>query len=195
MASNKYTQQTPLTGSSIKVVLAQRVYIAPADTAYAAPTAKLDGDDPDAPWVDLGVVDGSKVNMAYTKETNYVETGIEKVRRGAYITGKTCQLTFDLTQFDADVFEQISGLSPTAVGVIGNVFHLGQEDLVQSALLIIGTNKVDGKEHQYYCKKGAIVWSIEDSNDARILKVTADLFAFTPSGETVDAFASVYILD
>lgn len=195
MASNKYTQQTPKSGSSIKVVLAQRVYVAPADTAYSDPGAKLDGADPAAPWVDLGIVEGSKVNMTYTKETNYIETGIEKIRRGAYITGKTCQLQFDLSQFDMDVLEEISGLTPDAVGAIGSKIHLGQEDFVEKALLIVGTNKIDGREHQYYCKKGSLVWSIEEADDARILRVTADLYAFTPSGETIDAFVTMYVLD
>lgn len=176
-------------------MLAQRVYIAPADQAYADPTAKLDGADPAAPWVDLGIVEGSKVNLTYSKETNYIETGIEKIRRGAYITGKTAQMTFDLSQFDSGVLEEISGLTADAVGAIGKKFHIGQEDLVQRALLVVGTNKIDGKEHQYYCKKGALTWSIEEADDARILRVVADLFAFTPGGETVDAFMTVFILD
>jgi hypothetical protein len=179
------------------------VYIHAADTAYTAPTAKLNGADPAGGWQDLGIVAGSKVNMSYTKETNYIETGIEKVRRGAYITGKTCQLTFDLEQFDMGVIEQISGLSSDVVedgssNPIGKAIHIGQEDLVEKALLIIGTNKIDGKEHQYYCKKAALVWAVEEQEDSRILRVTADLYAFTPSqpvAETVDAFVTMYILD
>lgn len=195
MPSNKYTQQTPKAGSSIKVVLAQRVYLAPVNTAYSDPSAKLDGADPAAPWVDLGIVEGSKVTMNYTKETNYVETGIEKIRRGAYITGKQCQMTFDLSQFDKAALESLTGLTADVVGSIGSKIHLGQEDLVEGALLIIGTNKVDGKEHQYYCKKAALVFQVDEANDARIMKVTADLYAFTPAGETVDAFVTMYVLD
>jgi hypothetical protein len=196
MASNKYTQQTPLAGSTVRAVIAERCYIAPNNTAYADPGAKLDGADPAAPWADLGIVAGSKVALTYNKTTSYIETGIEKIRRGAYIMGKTAQAVFTLEQFDMGVLEQITGLTATALGgAIGKKIHIGQEDLVEKSLLFVGTNKVDDKEYQTYCKSGAVTFNIEDSNDSRVLKVTADLFAFTPSGETKDAFFTMFILD
>jgi hypothetical protein len=193
MPSNKWTQQTPKANNSIRLVLAQRVFIAPTPQVYADPT-KLNGADPAAPWVDLGIVAGSKVNMTYNKEVKYIETGIEKVRRGAYITGKTATATFDLEQFDMGVLESISGLTKTTI-TGGAKIHIGQEDLVEKALLFVGTNKIDGKEHHYFTNKGSIVWTIEEQEDSRILRVTADLYSFLPSGETLDAYFSMYVLD
>src|SRR5512139_1677632 len=108
MASNVWTQGSPVAGSSTKVVLAQRVFLAPADTTYSDPTAALNGTSPASPWVDLGIVAGSKVTLTYNKETKYIETGLERVRRGAYISGKNANLQFSLEQFDIDVLEDIS---------------------------------------------------------------------------------------
>lgn len=199
MASNKNTMQTPLVGSSIKAVLAERVYVNTALTAYTAPTAKLNGVDPSGSpaWTDLGVVEGSKATLAYNKEVKYVETGIEKVRRGAYLVGKTAQLTFTLGQYDSAVLAALTGLTAAVLGspAIGKTLHMGQDDIVEKALLIIGTNKVDNKEHHIYCSKAALSFAIGEQDDARVLNVTADLYAFTPQGQTIDALFTLYIID
>lgn len=199
MASNTWTQGSPLAANSTKVVLAQRVFIAAADQAYTDPTAKLNGTGPTGSpaWVDLGIVAGSKVTLSYNKETKYVETGLEKVRRGAYITGKNANLVFSLEQFDTDVLEAISGLTATALAgspSVGNKMYIGQEAVVEKALLILGTNVIDAKEHQMYCKKAQLVFNIEEQDDARVLKVTAELSAFSP-GSGADCFFTYYILD
>src|SRR3954463_6193041 len=125
--TNKYTKQPPISGASVAAVMAERVYIAAPTTVYAAPGAKLDGADPVAPWTDLGIVKDSRVNLSYTKEVKYVETGIEKVRRGAYTLAKTAEVNFMLEQFDVDTVALITGLSIQAVGGIGGVLHVGQE--------------------------------------------------------------------
>lgn len=106
--SNKYTKQPPLSGASTKVVLAERVYFAAADTVYADPAARLDGADP-VGWNDLGIVENSRVNLTYTKDIRYVETGIEKVRRGAYSLGKTAETQFTLEQYDIEQMELLTG--------------------------------------------------------------------------------------
>lgn len=193
--SNKLTKQPPISGASTAVVLAERVYIAPADTAYADPGARLDGADPGGAWVDLGVVKDSRVNLAYTKEIRYVETGIEKVRRGAYSLAKTAECTFMLEQYDLDVMSLLTGLTTEAVGAIGGKLHIGQDDVVDKALLFIGINKVDGKEHHIYCKKGTITFAVQQEDDRRLLAVTASLYPFISSGETEEGFYDWIVLD
>lgn len=195
MPSNSWTQGTPLSGASIKTVLAERVYYAAADTVYADPSAKLIGTAPSG-YTDLGIVVDSKVALVYTKDIKPVETGIEKVRRGSYSMSKTCTATFSLEQYDIDAISVLSGLGITSVGIIGGKLFLGQDDVVEKSLIFCGTNKVDGKEHQAYSKKASLNWSIEENSDmGRQLKVVAEMYAFTPVGETVDAFVTLYVLD
>ena len=193
MPSNKYTTQPPKSGASTKTVLAERAYVHTVNTAYADPGAKLDGADP-AGWTDLGIVAGSKVQLNYTKEVKYVETGIEKVRRGSYVMGKSAQAVFTLEQYDVDIIEILTAQTATAVGGIGGKLYIGQDDIVEKALLFVGTNKVDGKEHHIYCKKAGITWQTQEQDDARVIQVTADLYAFDP-GNGLDAFFVWYVLD
>jgi hypothetical protein len=195
MPTNKWTQQTPLSGASTRTVLAERVYYAAANTAYADPSAKLAGADPGGSWSDMGIVKDSKVTLTYTKETKPVMTGIEQVRRGSYTMAKKASAAWTLEQFDIDTISILSGLSITAVGGIGGKLHLGQDDVVEKALLFAGTNKVDSKEFQHYSKKASLTWDPAEDGDARVLKVTADFYSFLPSGETVEAYLTVYVLD
>jgi hypothetical protein len=194
MPSNKYTKQPPLAGASTKVVLAERVYIAAADTAYTDPVARLDGGDP-AGFSDLGIIANSRVNLSYTKDIRYVETGIEKVRRGSYSLGKTAEVTFTLEQYDIEQIELITGLTADAVGAIGEKLHIGQDDIIERALVFVGVNKVDNKEHHIYCKKGTMSFALAQEDDFRVINVTASLYSFVPSGETEEAFYTWYVLD
>lgn len=195
MASNKWTQQPPLSGSSTRVVLAERAFIAPSDTVYADPTAKLAGTDPASPWADLGIVKDSKILLTYTKDTKPVETGIEKVLRGTYVLGKKATATFTLEQYDIGTLALVGGLTPTAVGAIGNKVQIGQDDIVEGALLFLGTNKVDAKEFHHYTKKASLSWSIAEDGDARVMKVDAMLYSFLAAGETVEGFVTMIVLD
>lgn len=193
--SNKYTKQPPISGASTAAVMAERVYIAPADTVYGAPGAKLAGADPGGAWVDLGIVKDSRVTLNYTKDIKYVETGIEKVRRGAYTLGKTAEASFMLEQYDIDSVALLTGLTIQAVGGIGGVLHIGQDDVVERALLFIGTNKLDGKEHHIYCKKGVVVFQVQQEDDRRLLAATASLYPFVSTGETDEGFYDWFVLD
>ncbi len=193
--SNKLTKQPPISGASTAAVMAERVYIAAADTAYATPAARLEGADPGGSWTDLGVVKDSRVNLSYNKEIRYVETGIERVRRGSYSVSKNAETNFMLEQYDLDTIALLTGLSIDAVGGIGGVLHIGQDDVVEKALLFIGINKVDGKEHHIYCKKGTVSFQIQQEDDRRIVSASASLYPFVPSGETEEAFFSWYVLD
>jgi hypothetical protein len=192
--TNKWTQQTPLSGASTRTVLAERVYFANANTAYTDPVAKLNGSDP-AGFTDMGIVKDSKVTLTYTKEVKPVETGIEKMRRGSYSMSKKASATWTLEQYDIDTISILSGLSITAVGAIGGKLHLGMDDVVEKALLFCGTNKVDGKEFQHYSKKCSLTWDPADDGDSRVLKCTAEFYSFVPSGETLEAYLSVYVID
>jgi hypothetical protein len=194
MPSNKYTKQTPVANQTVKAVMAERVYIAAADTAYADPSARLNGGDP-VGWNDLGVVANSRVNLAYTKDIRYVETGIEKVRRGSYSLGKTAECTFTLEQFDLTIMERITGLTQDVVGANSGKLHIGQDDIVERALLFVGVNKVDNKEHHFYCKKGTISFNLAQEEDARVIQVSASLYPFVPAGETEEAFYTWYVLE
>jgi hypothetical protein len=176
-------------------VLAERAFLAPADTVYADPTAKLAGTDPASPWVDLGIVKDSKILLTYTKDTKPVETGIEKVLRGTYVLGKKASASFTLEQYDIGTFTTVGGLTSTAVGAIGNKVQIGQDDIVEGALLFCGTNKVDAKEFQHYTKKASLSWSIGEDGDARVLKVDAMLYSFLAAGETVEGFITMIVLD
>lgn len=185
MASNKYTQQPPIANNSTRMVLAERVYIKsyPDSTsvyAVGAGQAKLSGGDPSG-FTDLGIVAGSKVTLTYNKETRYIETGIERIRRGAYITQKTAQATFTLEQFDVTVIEAISAQTGSAV-TGGKKLIFGPDDLIEKALVFVGTNKVDGKEVHTYCPWVALSFQVQDQDDSRVMGVTADMFA-NPSGE------------
>ncbi len=193
--SNKYTKQPPITGASVKAVLAERVYIAAADTAYSDPVAKLAGADPGGAWSDLGIVANSRVQLTYTKDIRYVETGIEKVRRGAYSLGKTAEAQFTLEQYDLDTVSLVTGLSIDPVGGIGGKLHIGQDDIVEAALLFVGVNKIDGKEHHIYCKKGTMSFNLQQEDDFRVLQVSSSLYPFVPNGETDEAYYTWYVLD
>lgn len=195
MPSNKWTQGSPLTTASTRTVLAERAYAATSATAYADPSAKLAGTDPAAAWKDLGIVKDSKVSLNYTKDVKPVETGIEKVRRGSYTLQKKCMATWTLEQYDMATLALVNGLTATAVGSIGKKMYVGQDDIVEKALLFLGTNKVDSKEFQTYVSKAALNWSIEDADDSRVIKVEADFYSFLPGGETVEAFFTMYVLD
>jgi hypothetical protein len=195
VSSNKWTQQTPLSGASTRTVLAERAYFAPANTAYVDPVAKLNGADPGGAWVDMGIVKDSKITLTYTKEVKPVETGIEKVRRGSYVMAKKCVASWVLEQYDVDTLSMVSGLSITAVGSIGGKLNLGTDDLVEKALLFLGTNKVDGKEFQHYSKNSALTFSTTEDADSRMLKVDAEFYSFLASGESVEGYVTVFVLD
>ena len=143
----------------------------------------------------MGIVKDSRVDLTYNKEVKPIETGIEKILRGSFTMAKSCMASWTLEQYDIDTMSILSGLSITAVGAIGGKLNLGTDDIVEKALLFTGTNKVDGKEHQMYSKRASIAWSIETSDDSRVIKVDARMYSFLASGETVEGFVTVYVLD
>jgi hypothetical protein len=74
----------------------------------------------------------------------------------------------------------------TALGFVNSVitagstvnFQLGQEDVIQKAMLMVYANKLDGKEIQWYHPSAEIDVDIDMSSDAVVAKCNADLVAF-----------------
>lgn len=199
---NKNTTQTPMTavgntGSQlIRFIPACRVYIKAADSTTAAPVqayyTKSNGATPTG-WTDLGIMDGPG-QVTYTKDRKKVQTGIDQVVRAVYIDQKTAELAVTLDQFDDVVLQNISGLTPSVItnGSVVN-FQLGQEDIINKALLLVCQNKLDGKEIQFYHPAADLSFVIDYSNDKMSLKLSADLIAFTASGATVDSMISTTV--
>lgn len=184
--TNLNTTQTPittgLTGTQvIKFIDAPRVYIKAKDTVATVPYVKSGGVKPTG-WTDLGVVEG-KVKVAYTKERKEIRTGIDQVLRAAYAGQKSASFEFVLTQFDDVVLKELSGLSASVI-TSGSIvqFSLGQDDVVERALLFVSQNKLDGKEIQFYHPAAFISFGIEDAGDATVCRGRGDLAAFTLGG-------------
>lgn len=199
---NKNTTQTPLsaagkTGSQvIKFIPAPRVYFKAPDSTTSAPVqdyfTKSDGTTPTG-WTDLGVVDGM-AKVTYTKKIAEIRTGIDEYLRGTYVQRKDAKVEFTLWQFDDENLELLTGYTGSVIqsGSIVN-YQVGEEDVIQKALLLVVQDKFTGKEIQYYNPNAFISFSIEDKNDAMVLNVTCDLVSYTPQGETKEAFLSTTI--
>jgi hypothetical protein len=193
--TNKNTTQAPMTAvgqtgaQSVRFIPACRVYIKAADSTSAAPIqtyfTKSNGVTPTG-WTDLGTMLGA-AKLTYNKDTNKLKTGIDKVTRFEYVTGKEAMLDFNLAQFDDAIMTQISGLTASII-TSGSIvsFGIGQEDIVEKALLCVCQNKLDGKEHQFYHPSAKINFELDEVEDGWALKVNADFCVFTALGQTVE---------
>lgn len=200
IASNQNTQQGTLTNQSVKCILASRAFIS---TAGAVPTAKLGTIAPytyTAPsnWSDLGAVLKSKVSMTYNKDYAEVRSGLDGVFRAAYVTSKTCEWNFALDNYDTTVMGlllgQTASVNSAVATSVGYTFWVGREDIITRKLLVIGTNKIDGKEHQYYAPEALLKFAWEEDGDAIVIRVTATLRASTIAAG-YDDFYQVTIWD
>jgi hypothetical protein len=146
----------------------------------AAYSMKTNGTTP-AAWTDTGVMEETG-KITYTKSKKKITTGIDKVVRATYIESKEATMEFTLTQVD-DLLLAALGFNASVItaGSTKN-FQLGQEDVVQKALLMVYANKLDGKEIQWYHPSAELDVQIDEMNDAVVLKVTADLVAFMGAG-------------
>jgi hypothetical protein len=180
---NKNTQQTPLssgkTGTQIiKLIPGPRVYVKAKDSSAAPVTTKSAGTTP-AGWTDLGIVNGN-ARLAYDKELFEVRTGIDQVLRQQYVRQRTATAEFALSQVDDVVLEQVTGLTASQI-VNASVyqFAIGQEDIVEKALLLVMQNKLDGKEMQFYNPAAQLSFTYEEDGEAMVIRVRANLPAFT----------------
>lgn len=199
---NKNTTQTPvaIVGNAgtqvIRFIPACRVYLKTSDSTTAAPVqnyyTKSNGTTP-AGWTDLGIMNGPG-QVLYVKTKKEIQTGIDKVVRAVYIAQKTANIDFSLDQYDDLALAQVSGLAPSIVTAQSIVnYQLGQEDVVQKAILLVAQNKLDGKEIQFYHPNAYISFQTEYNGDEMRLKVNAELVAFTSVGATVDSLISTTI--
>jgi len=185
--SNLNTQQTPIsTGLSgtqiVRLIPGARVYIKTTDATAAPVTAKSNGVKPTG-WTDLGIVDGN-AKVTYTKETKEVRTGIDNVLRYVYTDKKTGNFQFNLSQVDDVVIQQLTGISPSALGGSIQQFTIGGEEVVTAALLLVLQNKLDGKELQFYHPGAFITFSFQDNADQMQVQGQGDLPLFTYGSNT-----------
>jgi hypothetical protein len=174
------------------------VFVKTADSITAAPiytyTAyafKTNGVLP-AGWTDLGTTSANG-KVTYTKNMKKVQTGLDKVTRAIYIDEKSAQIECELTQLD-DLLLTTLGFNGSTV-VSGSVqnFQLGQEDVVQKALLLVYANKLDGKEIHWYHPGAYINCVFNDAADGVTVKIDAECTAFTAAGATNDSLLSVTV--
>ena len=199
---NKNTAGTPLstvgrTGTQgIKFIPAPRIYVKTADSITAAPVqnyfTKSAGVTP-AGWTDLGIVRGV-AKVAYTAKAKDISTGIDQVLRGQYLETRGCVIEFNLSQLDDVVLEQVSGVAASVVTAGSVVNYLfGSTDLNQMAMLIVYTNKLNGKEWQFYNPNAFINFTFDSQADAMELKCTAGLPFFTAAGASVETCLSTTV--
>jgi hypothetical protein len=196
---NRNTTQTPMTAVGrttpqvIRLIPAPRIYVKTADSTTAAPVQNYytvsNGSTP-AGWTDLGIVSGN-AKVTYNKKVNQVKTGIDEYLRAAYVGSKEAMIEFDLAQFDDVNIELLTGFTGSVItsGSIVN-YQVGQEDLVQKAILCVFQNKLDQKEFQFYNPNAYINFVYAEGNDGMVLRVTALLPSFTATGQTAETFLS-----
>lgn len=182
---NKNTHQAGMgvagvTGTQVvKFIPGPRVYVKAVDNSPAPVLVKSNGATPSGGWVDLGTVEGN-ARLAYDKDIKEIRTGIDQILRASYVGGKSASIEVVLNQFDDKVLSEVSGLTPSLI-TNGSVyqFAVGSEDIVKKAVLLVLQNKLDGKEWQLYNPAADVSYVIEDSNEATVVRLRANLPAFT----------------
>lgn len=180
----------------IRFIPAPRIYVKSPDSISAAPVQAYftasNGITPTG-WTDLGIVNnGAKVT--YDKTQTEVNTGVDEYLRAAYVKSKKCTIDFNLDQFDDLNLELLTGFTGSVItsGSVVN-YQLGQEDLIQKAILVVYQNKLDKKEFQFYNPSAYMNFSFDDGTNGMNLKVTCLCPSFTPAGSTAESFLSTTI--
>jgi len=139
----------------------------------------------------LGIIE-SVATVTYTKEIKEIKTGIDLVLRQSYVGEKTASIEFNLSQFDDNAFEQISGLTASTI-VSGSTinYQVGSEDIVTKALLLVLQNKLDGKEIQLYTPSCDLTFNFQQNGEFIELQGQGKLKSFTASGASVESFFSM----
>lgn len=199
---NKNTQQTPLGNpsgandgvQSIKFIPAGRVYIktAPDSTTatpvalYAAYSQKSNGQTIVAPvgvgvtpgtYVDLGIM-STPGKLTYNKVQKKVQTGIDKITQLIYVESRDANLEFELDQLDDYILAQLGFVTSVITSGSSVNFQIGQEDVVNVAIVIVYQNKIDGKEIQWYHPSGALTVTFNSAADMLSVKVSCEMIAF-----------------
>lgn len=184
---NKNTSQVGMTAAGLTgaqtemFIPASRLYIKAIDATPSAPALKSGGKTPTS-WTDMGIMMANS-KVTYQKALEKVKVGIDKRLVGVYDNETTGTFEMNLTQYDDVVMEQVTGLSPYIVQSGSIVrFNIGAEAVVQKAILLVSQNKMDGLEVQYYNPNAFMSFSIEDQDNAQVVKVTCDLPLFNMDG-------------
>lgn len=215
---NKNTQQTPLgnpvgavTGvQSIKFIPAGRVYIKTAPDSltatpvnvYAAYTQKNNGAATYNAPVGAGVTAGSYVDLGimltpgkltYTKTQKKIQTGLDKITQLIYVESRDANLEFELTQLDDYILQQL-GFTASVITAGSSInFQIGQEEVINCAMVCIYQNKLDGKEIQWYHPSAALTVTFNQNGDELSVKVMAELVAFQASGASLLSLVSTTV--
>jgi hypothetical protein len=201
---NNFTTQKPLTVfgdtgvQSLAVLPAARVFIKTAESTTAAPVGnytafsfKTNGNTPTG-WTDLGIMD-APAKITYTKNVDKIMTGMDQVVRLTYAKSKDATIDFSLWQTDDYVLSQLGFNGSVATSGSTKAFFIGQEDVISTALLCVYCNKIDGKELHFYHPAAQLSVEFDSSGDKLLTKVSAELIAFTPQGQTKDALFAATI--
>jgi len=212
---NKNTQQTPLGNpfgandgvQSIKFIPAGRVYIktTPDSTtatnvnAYAAFSQKSDGQTIVNPYPNSGVSAGTYVDLGimstpgkvtYNKVQKKVQTGIDKITQLVYVESRDANLEFELDQVDDYILAQLGFITSVITSGSSVNFQIGQEDVVNVAIVIVYQNKIDGKEIQWYHPSGALTVTFNSTADMISVKVVCEMIAFQAMGSSILSLVS-----
>jgi len=202
--SNNFTTQKPLTilgntgNQVLNAIPASRVFIKDVDSTTATPldsyvaySFKTNGQTPSG-WSDAGIMD-TPGKLTYKKNEKKVETGIDKVIRAVYAESKEATLDFDLVQIDDYLLSLLGFNGSVATAGSSMNFLVGQEDVIQKALLCVYVNKLDGKEFQVYHPAAYLNCTFDMANQKMLVKVSAELVPFTPIGATSEALFALTI--
>jgi hypothetical protein len=195
---NNFTSQKPLvatgnTGAQVLAVIpAARVFLKAPDSITAAPVStyaaysfKTLGVTPSG-WSDAGIMD-APAKLMYNKNIAKVQTGLDKVTRKTYSASKDATLEFSLWQLDDYLLTQLGFSGSVATAGSAMNFMIGKEDVLQTALLCVYVNKLDGKEFHLYHPSASLNCQFDYAGDKLVVKATADLTAFTGAGDTVES--------
>jgi hypothetical protein len=202
---NNFTTQKPLTilGSTGNQVLnaipASRVFIKAVDSLTATPidtytayTFKTNGATPTG-WSDAGIMD-TPGKLTYKKNEKKVTTGIDKVIRAVYSESKEASIDITLVQMDDYLLSLLGFNGSVATAGSSMNFLVGQEDIIQKALLCVYSNKLDGKEFHVYHPAAYLNCTFDMASDKMVVKVSAELVPFTPAtGPSVEALYALNI--
>lgn len=201
---NNFTQQVPLalgglTGvQSIAHIPACRVFLKAPDSTTAAPVNtmaafanKTLGATP-ASWTDTGIMMASG-QITYTKTLKSIMTGIDKIERQTYVESRTAKIDFELSQLDDTVMVALGFINSVITAGSTVNFQLGQEDVINKALLMVYDNKLDGKEIQWYHPSAQLSATLANNGGQTTVKVEARLIAFQPAGYTLSSLISATI--
>lgn len=196
LTNNLNTTQTPIasgkTGTQvIKFIAAPRVYTKAVDATPTPITVKSNGTLPSG-YTDMGIVNGN-ARIAYDKEIEEIRTGLDQVLRQQYIRQKTASIEFVLSQWDDVVMEAVMGVTASQISAGSTYqFRIGSEDIVERALLLVVQNKLDQKEWQLYNPNAQMSFVYEEDGEAVVVRVRANLPAFTFGGSDILFVQTIY---